>query len=364
VRHHPAPFDNLTPAGAGDFAKLDANFLHRASVGSPGLCPLKNEEPAVRVALLDQLCQMYRLTTATNGDPEPAGGPPAYYGLLLADGDHLGRLIRTKGGDRVGRALATFTARLPEIVRRRDGVTIYAGGDDVLAMLAVPGALACADDLATCYADACHPELGAEATLSAAVLFAHVRYPLGAALREARRMLDVVAKRLNGRGSIAAGILQPGGAHCQWVTTWERRLPGEASVRAVELISRLASRPGHDRAEPALSSALLHRLRDSLTSLCDEPTWKPGAWATLPGGFDVRAYLCAEIAHSLEGRATAEVDVAASDLADVVWRLLGRSPGPDQAPGDAGVVDVTKICVDALLLARFVANGGRVERQA
>ena len=364
VRHHPPPFDNLTPAGAGDFAKLDANFLHCASVDSPRLCPLKNEEPAVRVALRDRLRQLYRLTTATNGDPEPAGGPPAYYGLLVADGDHLGRLIREKRGDRVGQALATFTARLPEIIRRRDGVPVYAGGDDVLAMLAVPGALACADDLARCYADACRPELGADATLSAAVLFAHVRYPLGAALREARRLLDVVAKNANGRGSVAAGILQPGGLRCQWVTTWERRLPGDVNVRAVELISQLAARLGHDGAQPGLSSALVYRLRDSLTLLCNEPRWEPGAWSTLPGGLDVRAYLRAEIAHSLEGQAIVEVDGAASDLADVVWRLLGRAQGPDRARGDAGVVDATKVCVDPLLLARMVASGGRVERQA
>lgn len=277
------------------------------------------------------------------------GPPSSFYALLLADGDRLGKLVGALGGDTVGKALAAFTRAAPGIVRKHDGVTVYAGGDDVLAMLPAPEALSCAASLADSYRSAFQERSGA--TLSAAVAFAHVRLPLGAALVEAHRLLDDIAKEANGRDSLAVGVLKPGGLNCQWVTTWIRRRPDGGSSSAAELLNPLAARLGSGAAEPGLSSALIYRVRETLAALCGWDAWSPGAWGRIPEGLDVRALLRAEILHSLAVR-TEDAEARADELIAPVWSALGRSC----APSDGGKTGVAEAGVDALLLARFLAD--------
>lgn len=345
----------LDAPAAGGFPKLDANYFHRRSVANERLCPLAGSAGSDRREQLDRLLK--DIYEARDKEGRRLGPPSSFYALLLADGDRLGRLAGELGRDTVGKALAAFTRAVPGIVRERDGVTVYAGGDDVLAMLPVPKALSCAAALAGGYRSAFDRRPGA--TLSAAVAFAHVRLPLGAALAEAHRLLGDVAKEANGRDSLAAGVLKPGGLHCQWATTWIRRCPGGGSSPAVELLDRLAARLADGATEPGLSSALLYRLRETLAALGGWDAWRPGAWGRLPEGLDMRAFLRAEIHHSLAPRMEdeARARTRAGALADAVWSATGRSP----APGEAGAAETGAATagVDALLLARFLADPER-----
>ena len=345
------PFAGLDEPAAGDFPKLDANWLHRESVRSERLCPLPDDsEGNARADLERRLKAIYDSRDEAGGR---IGPPSSFYALLLADGDRLGKLVGELGGDVVGRALRLFTREAPEIVRKHDGVTVYAGGDDVLAMLPAPEALRCAELLAGSYRSAFDERPGA--TLSAAVAFAHVRLPLGAALAEAHRLLDDVAKEANGRDSLAAGVLKPGGLNCQWVTAWTGRRPDGGSSSAVELLARLAERLGAGATEPGLSSALIYRVREALATLCGWDAWRPGAWGRIPEGLDIRAFLRAEIHHSLAVRTGDDAGIRADELTDLVWRSMGRSRAP-VADGEAGVAEAG---VDALLLARFLADTER-----
>jgi CRISPR-associated protein Cmr2 len=350
-------FAGLADPIAGNFAKLDANYFHRGFVEDERLCPLRegaaDDARAKQVRLLEGLC------SAKDDAGRVLGPPPVFYALLLADGDRLGKLVGTLGGEPVGRALSLFTREAPGIVREHDGVTVYAGGDDVLAMLPVPPALSCARALAECYTRAFEGVGSSAATLSAAVVFAHVRLPLGAVIAEAHRLLDDVAKDANGRGSLAAGVLKRGGSHCQWVTTWSRRLTDGGSSDAVDLLRSLAERLGQDATDPGLSSALLYRVRETLGVLCGWPRWVPGSWGALPPGLDVRAFLHAEILRSLAGTSVAEPEAVASELSELVWKLLGPSRASAGRPNEP--VAGTEAGVDALLLARFLASGGHEE---
>ena len=158
---------------------------------------MTNAEGGTRAELSQLLKTIYQSTDGSDGQ---LGPPPSFYALLLADGDHLGRLVGELGGLSVGEALSTFIARVPEIVSEHDGVTIYAGGDDVLAMLPAPRALSCAAVLSRSYKSAFVDVANVtKATLSAAVAFAHIRLPLDVAIAEAHRLLDDVAKDANGR---------------------------------------------------------------------------------------------------------------------------------------------------------------------
>ncbi|MBN1460125.1 MAG: type III-B CRISPR-associated protein Cas10/Cmr2, partial [Armatimonadetes bacterium] len=128
-------FSGLDETAAGDFPRLDANYFHRGFLEDERLCPLAADSASgIRTELIRLLADVQ---SVKNDAGRRVGPPPTFYALLLADGDRLGRLVGTMGGEAVGQALAAFTRDVPGIVQEHDGVTVYAGGDDVLAMLPV-----------------------------------------------------------------------------------------------------------------------------------------------------------------------------------------------------------------------------------
>lgn len=107
----------------------------------------KREEDATRAL---------RACLASLDVPSSPERPTAYYALLLADGDNMGRAIDLLGNGPDARekhgALAKaldegFSPACREIVEGHGGSLIYAGGDDVLALLPLHTALACARKL-------------------------------------------------------------------------------------------------------------------------------------------------------------------------------------------------------------------------
>ncbi len=349
-----APLDELCNAEPADFFRLDANYYHRGFVAIPRLCPLNDgSAPAepMRPELMKLLDQVYRAA---------GGAPPVYYALLLADGDRLGDLVRDTDSEKVSRALSTFDARVEYIAREHHGVTVYAGGDDVLAMLPVPQALECADQLAAEYAAAFAPH---SATLSAAVLFTHIRVPIGGALDHAHRLLDDVAKEANDRDSLVGAVLKPGGPHCQWATSWTRTYPDGHQQRAVPQLAKLTEAMTGEAARRGFSASLLHHTRDILEVLCGLRRWEPGKTGALPAGLDLPAFIRAEIVDSWEDRIDNDESGQAhlAELTDLVVDLLAQSSGKRDESGNPIGVNVDCAGMDALLLARFLAGGGREE---
>ena len=323
---------------AGSFSSLDANYYHRESVKTKRLCPLGRNSGRDE---LDRLLK--EIYNATDEQGKQIGQPSSFYALLLADGDRLGKLAGQLGKQRVGEALARFTQQVPGIVKEYGGQTVYAGGDDVLAMHPVPEALHCATRLAQCYREVFRKAPGA--TLSATVLFAHIRLPLSTVIREAHHLLDNVAKDENGRDSLAVGVLKSGGLNCQWVTTWNRQQ--RDAVACLDKLIKLL-KPGD--VEPGLSSALIYRIREVLTRLCEWESWRPGSWGSIPADLDMPALLRAEIGHSLDIRMSESqgMDTPTAALTNPVWRLMQRSCAPSDTRGGDRRLEAG---LDALLLA-------------
>ena len=347
---HP-PFSGLSAAAAGDFHKLDGNYLHREYVTNERLCPLSGGGASgERDRLAKLLSAIY---DATDRKGRRLGSPPMFYALLLADGDRLGKLVERLGGPVVSHRLESFTDKVPCIVKAHDGVTVYAGGDDVLAMLPVQDALSCANDMAAEYRKSfAATDAENEATISSAVVLAHVRLPLQSVLAEAHTLLDDVAKDGNGRNSLATAVVKPGGKHCQWVTSWSR--PAAGGSNAVSQIDDLIQFLGDSDGEPGLSGALVYRLRQTLVAICDWDRWEPGTWGDVPAGIDVRPFLEAEIAHSLDVR-TNGAGTRAAGLTARVYSLLRQSHSTDDKSSGIGI--------DALLLARFLADPEQQEAE-
>ena len=336
-------------------SQLDANWLHLDCVRDERRCPMSSEDS--RSEVHDALQVLQRVPT----DSGALGTPPKFYALVLADGDRLGRLVGKLGGETVGPALSHFTTEVRTIVREYDGVTVYAGGDDVMAMLPSESALRCAQALSQAYRSAFRGSFGADrstiaATLSAAVVFAHIRYPLGRVIETAHQLLDDVAKDANGRDSLVATVLKPSGKNCEWVTTWSRRprgadgSPSTADVPAIDQLYRLKEHLGDPVGEPGISSGLLYRIRHTLSLLCGWDFWMPGQWGTPANHLDLMPFVRAEVCQSLSKRVGGEDLEQAYRFTRQIVRLLWRSRAtPSRQRED-------EIGLDALMLARFLAN--------
>lgn len=136
-------------------------------------------------------------------DPER----PLYLAVLHMDGDRMGELLakkKTKDEHReLSETLAEFAQKtVPAIVNNNDlgdegrSVLIYAGGDDVLALLPLRTALDCADEIRREFAN----QVGG--TMSAGVAITSATLPLDIGLDEAR-YAEKRAKQHYGRNAVA-----------------------------------------------------------------------------------------------------------------------------------------------------------------
>ncbi len=211
------------------------------------------------------------------------GAPPAYYSVLAMDGDELGKWLRGELSPRVrdilhpqlrsyfedlpaahdglnkrrpvtpalhatiSRALANFALHfVPAIVRRHQGTLIYAGGDDVLALLPTVSALKCVSELRETYREMWAADdtgrqrllMGPTATVSAGLAVVHHKEDLRFALDQARAA-EHAAKEA-GRDTLFVAACRRSGEHavaqCPWtfvktVDDWVGAFRHEASDR-------------------------------------------------------------------------------------------------------------------------------------
>jgi len=145
-----------------------------------------------------------------NAEPDP------YFAILVADGDRMGDLISQMDSkaehQAFSRKLAAFADSAKSTVESHQGHLVYSGGDDVLALLPVHTALACAAQLASDF----HNKT--DGTLSVGVAIVHYHEPLYVSLRQAREA-ESKAKR-EGRNRLALAFHLRGGQVRTAVWEW------------------------------------------------------------------------------------------------------------------------------------------------
>lgn len=149
------------------------------------------------------------------------GSPPTYYAVLVLDGDRMGEQLR---GDQahqqhVSSLLARFaTTTVPKVVNNHDGDLIYAGGDDVLALLPAKRALGCAQALAKAFGEL---DFGTNVrpTVSVGIAVVHYKEDLRFALGKARQA-ESQAKQA-GRNLLQLAICRRSGEHVMTPCPWE-----------------------------------------------------------------------------------------------------------------------------------------------
>jgi CRISPR-associated protein Cmr2 len=189
------------------------------------------------------------------------GAPVPYAAILKADGDHMGALLqkaRTLADSRrISEHLHRFASTVGETVRTHRGHAIYAGGDDVLALVPLPQAVSCAQALAQDFTDIMTEvarEIGvstdAYPTLSVGLGIGHIMEPLGQ-LRERAARAEHRAKHLEGQRSrnalsIILGIRS--GGELAWRAQWSQSDKFRALQEFGEayLAGQLSSRVAYD----------------------------------------------------------------------------------------------------------------------
>ena len=168
------------------------------------------------------------------GDEPGAGEPVPYAVILKADGDRMGELLsRADSAERsrkISRALHDeFASKVAGIVRDHRGHAIYAGGDDVLALVPLVGALDCAKDLADEFARSLAKiatdleiEAGKRPTLSVGLGIGHFMEPLGALRARADRAEHAAKGDATNtpRNALAIALGIRAGAELKWRAQW------------------------------------------------------------------------------------------------------------------------------------------------
>lgn len=150
---------------------------------------------------------------------------PAYYAILVADGDKMGAAIDalTSVNDHrnFSQQVAQFAQNAERIVRAYDGHLVYCGGDDVLALLPANRALACARKLHGEFVSCMQRAMpsGVSPSLSAGIAIVHVMDNLQVALGWARET-EQYAKQT--RNAVALARYPRSGGMNRARTAWHR----------------------------------------------------------------------------------------------------------------------------------------------
>lgn len=374
----------------GDFLKLDGNFFQPNALKSSRVTPFQNqlsddEDKVQRDELQKRLKTLCKASESK---------PSAFYAVLLMDGDSMGALLgeaRNFGGDgeqRATRALSQFSRHVPDIVSRNDGITIYAGGDDVLAMLPLPDALPCAMKLVDAYHDAFAKQFSEPtastllngATLSGAIVYAHYHTPLRDVLATSHQLLNDIAKDTTGRDSLAIAVFKSSGINAQWSAPWKHIREHEGGkLRAdggniiddfVESLKRTdAGRPGE------FSSGFLYNVRDRFAALTDNALTRPGKFGKLSEDLQRNSLfervLEADYLRGLSHRGGEEVaeqnkgktKEAIQRLLKLCQRVTRKNVGTKDTPRFEPVTETDTLGIDGALLVRFLASDGKEDAE-
>lgn len=220
------------------FLSLNGNYFYAELLQNPRLWMEFAPDPDLSINELT--AQLLEIEKALKELVENIGfSPRPFYAVLLMDGDRMGVLRRSYGPVKVAQALASFTNKVERIVDEHNGVLVYAGGDDVLALFPMTYVLRAAQELRRTYQCAFGEGYGLP-TISAAVLYVHHHIPLQAVIREVHRLLDEVAKDETGRDSLAVGVWKQSGRTVTWSAPWNEVLtPDGENTRLEQLIDAL-----------------------------------------------------------------------------------------------------------------------------
>lgn len=153
--------------------------------------------------------------------------PRTHYAVLSMDGDRMGARLAELDPDQrqeMSRRILAFSTDVQPIVQNATAARlVYAGGEDVLALLPMDTAMETALRLRQRYTELFSDlaaSLNREFTISAGLLFCPMHLPLRTAVRESHR-LEQVAKEGVGRNALVVSVWGGGGPVLSVARKWD-----------------------------------------------------------------------------------------------------------------------------------------------
>lgn len=263
------------------------------AIFTPSLWEQRPDDPASEPRLAAAREALARLVEAAG-----LGHPGRYYAVLKLDGDEMGQwlsgaktgaLASAEEHERFSALLSEFAVSTvrPLVEERHHGQLIYAGGDDVLALLPATEAIGCAHALLAQFHALRFQDQ--PLTASAGLAFGHLKEPLQDLVHEAqlaverakarpeREVYDRKAKRVEvrpaegwNRHALAVSLFKRSGETIRWGTTMLAHGAGEASTTSaafglLDYLRRHYRVPvNHPNAEMSISGKFPHRLSELL----------------------------------------------------------------------------------------------------
>lgn len=273
------PCDKRLPALQGVLWPYDGDLLYREALTVKRLKADYGVEPS------EADCAAARASLRKLQE-ELKSAPSRYYAILTMDGDAMGEHVSAcrspEEHAELSRRLAAFARQATQIVNRRyAGRVVYAGGDDLLALLplpdpelaareaegrlaedaARPDAILAACDLAQAFAaqfadwpeEALPRRRGGRAvpfSISAGLAIVHHRYPLSAALAAAHHA-EKAAKEVDGKAALAVHVLVRSGEPTEACAHWQGLREAYGQARNLFAQGALSPRLAHNLAEAA-----------------------------------------------------------------------------------------------------------------
>ncbi|MCG3153405.1 MAG: hypothetical protein GEEBNDBF_02718 [bacterium] len=263
------------------------------------------------------------------------GAAPAYFAILKADGDKLGK--RLQDSLKTGRAslrdvtlqVGTFMQGVAAIVDEHNGFLIYAGGDDLLALLPADEALGCAQVLRSSFQEI----VGGD--LSAGVAIVHYKEDL----RESLNLSSAALERAKTEGRNACGLTaaRRSGEVSTVVASWE-------ILQQIQVLVHRFSK-GVDE-----SDRWIYQLRNEVTTLSGQEEKAQDAEVK-------RLSARSRDAATRSGRSADNAESALALLNQIRQRHASRPARSQQADPDtkSGALEEFIAC---LLSASFIARTG------
>lgn len=193
-----------------------------------------------------------------------------------------------------------------------------------------------------------------DATISGAVIFAHIKVPLGEVLHQAHHVLDEIAKDATGRDAIAVRVLKPGGEHLTWSQPWEIALSkidnkvGNEADRRFILTNLVAQFQQAEEINRSFSNRFFFRLRQRF-QLLKGALGEDDQEALLAAD-----YLASQPAHGKTIGMEAALEIIIPLLDQSRMRIREESKPIEEWRKNSATAD-------AALLVRFIAHKG-IER--
>lgn len=162
---------------------------------------------------------LIKAARSTDSDTSIAKKLGDYIAVIAMDGDHMGGTLSSFSEKEQHREFSEKLADFARLVKidPEDGVLIYAGGDDVLAVVKATRAIAIAHELARMFKETVN-EKGV--TASAGIAIGSCKAPLQDLIHEAHAA-ESRAKHGYGRNALAVSVLKRSGEILKWGCKWD-----------------------------------------------------------------------------------------------------------------------------------------------